>query len=77
MAVLKGGDEILKTPTHVLIRTERVRERPTADAASQHELRPGTQVRVIESDGTWATIARDGQKLGYVPDRPEVLAPLQ
>jgi WD40 repeat protein/uncharacterized caspase-like protein len=77
MAVLKDDGAILKTPTHVLLRNERVRERPSADAASQRELRPGTQVRVIEADGTWATIARDGQKLGYVPDTPEVLAPLQ
>jgi hypothetical protein len=44
-----------------------VRQRPAADAQGERELSPGVQVRVVHFDGTWAIIARDGQKLGYVP----------
>jgi hypothetical protein len=58
---------IPNTPTHSLNRTERVRSRPTADAAGGRELAPGFQVRVVEFEGAWASIARDGEWLGYVP----------
>jgi Caspase domain/WD domain, G-beta repeat len=69
-AVLTAGAEagIPKTLTHVLIRSERVREKPVADAQGERELKPAYEVRVVEFvAGGWAIIARDGEKLGYVP----------
>jgi hypothetical protein len=54
-------------PTHVVTRTERLRERPATDAPGDRELAPGTLVRVVELSGDWAVVARDGQKMGYVP----------
>jgi hypothetical protein len=39
---------IPRTPTHVLIRAERVREAPSADAPGARELPSGFQVRVVE-----------------------------
>ena len=66
---------ISKTPTHVLIRPELPRKMPAADAAvSGPLLRPGTRVRPVEFVGSWTAIARDGEKLGYVP--ADALAPL-
>jgi hypothetical protein len=39
-----------------------------ADEASPRveTLQPGAAVRVIETDGQWAKVARDGAFLGYV-----------
>jgi Caspase domain len=54
-------------PTHVVTRTERVRERPAADAPGDRQLAPGTLVRVVQFSGDWAVVARDGQKMGYLP----------
>jgi hypothetical protein len=48
----------------VLIRPERVRERPATDSQSKRELAPGTPVRAVEFVGAWVIVARDGQKLG-------------
>jgi hypothetical protein len=65
-----GATEIPLTPTHVVIRLERVRERAQADAQGERRIDAGTQVRVVEftgQDGRWAVIARAGQRLGYVP----------
>src|SRR5262249_41522547 len=71
-----GAAGIPKTPTHVLIRPELVRERPAADAPGERQLSPGTQVRVVEfTIDAWAIVAREGEKLGYVP--AAALAPLQ
>jgi TPR repeat protein len=58
---------IPKEATHVLIRDVLVRQRPSADAPVTMRLAGATQVRVVEYAGEWAVIARDGQKLGYVP----------
>jgi len=33
----------------------------------ERQLSPGTQVRVVEFTDTSAIVARDGEKLGYVP----------
>jgi WD40 repeat protein len=66
---------IPKSPTHVLIREELLRKKPSADAEGEQKLAPGTQVRVVESVGNWVVIAREGQRLGYVP--AESLARLQ
>ena len=63
----KDDGAILKTPTHVLIRAERVRERPSVDARVKRDLPAGFDVRVIESEAGWAAIARDGERLGYMP----------
>ena len=65
--VLKVDDTIPKAPTHMLIRAERVRERPATDASSKRELSAGTLLRVVEFEAGWAVIARDGERLGYVP----------
>jgi WD40 repeat protein len=62
-----AGPEIPKEPTHVLIREEVLRERPAADAAGSRTLAPGTHLRAVKFDGAWVMVARDGQKLGYVP----------
>ena len=66
---------ISKTPTHVLIRTERVREKAESDALGERSLATGTQVRVIELRNGWAIVAREGKKLGFVPE--EALLRLQ
>jgi uncharacterized caspase-like protein len=66
-AVLSATEEIPTTPTHVVIRAERVREKPALDAPGERELDPGTQVHVVEFVGDWAVVTRDGEKLGYVP----------
>lgn len=67
--VIKFDDTIPKEPTHVLKRDERVRVRPAADAPSGRELPAGFKVRALEFKGAWRAIARDGERLGYVPDR--------
>ena len=59
---------IPKTPTHVLLRPERVRERPAEDAPSHRQLEPGDLVRQVESGSGWSVIAIEGQRIGYVPD---------
>jgi hypothetical protein len=58
---------IPRTPTHILKRAERIRLRPSADADGGRELPEGHLVRVIELEGAWAAIARDGERLGWVP----------
>lgn len=72
-----AGDRptILTTPTHVLVRSELVREGTAPDAPVGRTLAPGTQVRAVEFVGTWVVIARDGEKLGYVS--ADALARLQ
>ena len=59
---------IPKTPTHVLIRPERVRQQPAADAPSERGIIARyAGARRTKFDGSWAIIAREGQRLGYVP----------
>jgi len=67
LAIVADGPAIAKDPTHVLIREELLREEPAGDARSSRALAAGTRVRAVEYVGTWVIIARDGQKLGYVP----------
>ena len=74
-AVLTSQTSVSVTPTHVLIRNARVREQAATDAGGERELPPGTQVRVLKFEGAWALIARDGQKIGFVP--AEALVALQ
>ena len=62
-----GGEDIPNEPTHVLIRSETVRELPAPDAPGGMTLDAGTQVRVVDWTGDFAKIARAGKKLGYVP----------
>ncbi len=69
-----GHADIPKTPTHVLIRAERVREQPSG-TEGERTLTVGTLVRVVEPSQGWALIARDGEKLGYVPE--DALARIQ
>ena len=63
-----GRDDIPKSPTHVLIRAEQVREQPSSNAQIGRSLAAGTQVRVVQLLNGWAVIAREGEKLGYVPE---------
>jgi hypothetical protein len=76
-AVAKPETEptIPKTPTHVLIRSERVHEQASSDAPGERILAVGTLVRVVQPLQGWALIAREGEKLGYVPE--DALAPVQ
>jgi hypothetical protein len=74
-AALGAGPAIPKEPTHVVVRAELLREKPATDAPGSRTLPPGTQVRAVEFVGAWVIVARDGQKLGYVP--VEALARMQ
>jgi len=52
----------------VLLRDERVREKPAEDASGERVLQAATLVDVVRFiDGNWALIASDGVALGYVP----------
>ncbi len=66
-AVLSATEEIPTTPTHVVIRAERVREKPAPDTPGERQLEPGTLVHVVEFVGDWAVVAREGEKMGYLP----------
>jgi hypothetical protein len=77
-AVLATGAEpsaIPRKATHVIIVPTAVREAPDANGAVVTQLVPGAQVTLVDSANGWAAVARDGSKLGYVPDKG--LAPLQ
>jgi WD40 repeat protein/uncharacterized caspase-like protein len=75
-AAQSDADETIpKAPTHVLIRAERVRQQASDDAPGAMTLSPGAQVRVVKLVGGFSVIARDGVKLGYVPN--EALLKLQ
>ncbi len=66
-AAAGSGPTIPSEPTHVLIRVETLRSKPDANVPGDRQLTPGTQVRAVEFYGDWVAIARDGQKIGYVP----------
>lgn len=55
-------------PTHVVVALVEVRNAANNTAASVLQLKPGTQVRLLETANGWVLIARDGQKLGYVTE---------
>jgi uncharacterized caspase-like protein len=59
---------ISNSPTHALLRDEVVREKAADDAPVSRPISQGTQVRVVTIVGKWALVAREGQKLGYVPE---------
>ena len=65
---------IPKASTHVIIKHVTIAAADRGAAAGIGELKPGTTVRLLKSEGERALIARDGQELGYVPS--EALAPL-
>jgi WD40 repeat protein/uncharacterized caspase-like protein len=60
------ADVIPAKPTHVVIAPVVVRQSANDKAPQVIELRPGTQVRLIETAGGWVLIARDGKRLGFV-----------
>ncbi|EGP09588.1 polysaccharide deacetylase [Bradyrhizobiaceae bacterium SG-6C] len=69
-----GADQKAAAPfptkaTHVVI--SNVISRSEADDAAQTtmSLSPGMQVRVIETTGGWALVAREGRRIGYVQQR--------
>jgi hypothetical protein len=51
----------------VLLREERVREKPVEHASGERVLEAATAIDVIRFVGNWALIASDGLELGYVP----------
>jgi hypothetical protein len=65
--ITHGEPTIPKEPTHVLVRAERVRAKPALDAPGEQMLARYALVRVVDFVGDWVIVARDGQKLGYVP----------
>lgn len=71
----ESDETILKTPTHVLMRAERVREKAADDASGAQTLPTFTAVRVVKIVGDYSIVARGGVKLGYVPS--DALAKLQ
>jgi WD40 repeat protein/uncharacterized caspase-like protein len=56
-------------PTHVVIAVSTVRQFASAASAAVIELKPGMQVRVMETSGGWILVAREGKKLGYIEAR--------
>ena len=63
-----GGGGIPSDPTHILVRNEILREKPSAEAAGNRELNRGFRVRLVEIvDNTWGLVAREGQPIGYLP----------
>jgi WD40 repeat protein len=57
---------ISATPTHVVIAAAIVRQSASAGSSAVVELKPGTQVRLMETSGGWLLVAREGKKLGYI-----------
>jgi uncharacterized caspase-like protein len=62
-------------PTHVVITPTTVRQTAAAAGAAVTELQVGTLVTLVQVDGQWVIIARDGKRVGYVEER--VLARVQ
>ena len=80
MAFLPSGDQIKTTtspgkPTHVAITATDVKSEAKATSQTVSQLRPGSQVVLVSSEGEWVIVFKDGQKLGYVEARS--LATLQ
>lgn len=66
IASTKDASPIPAKPTHVVVAQSDVKSSASDGAASVMRLAPGTQVRLLETQGGWVLIAREGQKLGYV-----------
>lgn len=69
-AVLTAAATIASIPkesTHALRRDEVLREKPAAGARGSRTLKAFYRVRPVEFLGEWVLVARDGQKLGYLP----------
>ena len=67
VAMQPAEPTIPKSPNAALLRSERLRTLDADDAPVSRILDMGTQVRIVTIVGKWALVARDGQKLGYVP----------
>jgi WD40 repeat protein len=53
-------------PTHVIIAPASVRQTANSDGPIVTTLTSGSQVRLINAEGGWVLIGREGKKLGYV-----------
>jgi WD40 repeat protein/uncharacterized caspase-like protein len=53
-------------PTHVVITAANVREAAKSDAIIVTQLTAGTQVHLVETNGAWVLVAREGRRLGYL-----------
>jgi WD40 repeat protein/uncharacterized caspase-like protein len=68
IAVTTGTTVLIpKEPTHVVIKEARIALEERGDSSREASLAPGTTVRLLKTDGKRALVARNGQKLGFVP----------
>jgi WD40 repeat protein len=65
-AVASPAAAIPAVSTHVVIAASTVRQSASATSGAIIDLKPGTQVRLMEISGAWILVARDGKKLGYI-----------
>lgn len=70
-----GGAGASEKPTHVVIARVTLHEKADAGSAEGDELTPGMQVAVLEDDGAWTLVARDGRPIGFVAS--DAIAPLR
>jgi uncharacterized caspase-like protein len=56
-------------PTHVVITTATVRQTAAANGAAVTELPAGSQVTLVQTEGQWVIVARDGKRVGYVEEK--------
>lgn len=62
-------------PTHVVIAPAAVRQTGASNAPAIVQLPAGSQVAIIQRQGPWILVARDGKQIGYVEEK--ALATLQ
>jgi WD40 repeat protein len=74
-ALADGAAPDADKATHVVIARVALHEKADAASAEGDELTPGTQVAVIEADGEWTLVGRDGQPIGFVSS--DAIAPLR
>jgi WD40 repeat protein/uncharacterized caspase-like protein len=61
-----SGAVIPTRPTHVVIMPTTVRQTAAATGAAVSELPAGSQVTLMQTEGQWVIVARDGKRIGYV-----------
>ncbi|RWP40769.1 MAG: hypothetical protein EOR05_32320 [Mesorhizobium sp.] len=66
--MLAGEESISAKPTHVVIQAITVRLKAEQTAERVTELAQGSQVTLVSSAAGWTLIAREGKRLGYVPE---------
>jgi WD40 repeat protein len=56
-------------PTHVVIAPTTVRQSAAAHGVAIIELQAGSQVTLVQAEGQWVIVARDGKRIGYVEEK--------